>query len=41
MQLDVDPLAGVAVQVEVAKAYAMPPRIVERARASLIYRPPQ
>jgi hypothetical protein len=41
MQLDLDPLSGEAVQAEVAKAYAMPPRIVERARASLIYRPPQ
>ena len=41
MQLDLDPLAGEAVQAEVAKAYAMPRRIVERARASLIYRPPQ
>jgi len=41
MQLDVDPLAGEAVQAEVAKAYATPPRIVERARASLVYRPPQ
>jgi len=41
MQLDLDPLAGEAVQAEVAKAYAIPRRIVERARASLIYRPPQ
>jgi tripartite-type tricarboxylate transporter receptor subunit TctC len=39
MQLDLDPLAGEAVQSEVAKAYAMPARIVERARQSLIYRP--
>src|SRR6202035_748441 len=39
MQLDLDPLAGEAVQAEVAKAYAMPVRVVERARASLIYRP--
>jgi tripartite-type tricarboxylate transporter receptor subunit TctC len=39
MQLDLDPLAGEAVQQEVAKAYAMPARIVERARASLIYKP--
>jgi tripartite-type tricarboxylate transporter receptor subunit TctC len=39
MQLDLDPLAGDAVQAEVAKAYAMPARIVERARQSLIYRP--
>jgi tripartite-type tricarboxylate transporter receptor subunit TctC len=41
MQLDLDPLSGEAVQAEVAKAYAMPTRIVQRARASLIYRPPQ
>jgi tripartite-type tricarboxylate transporter receptor subunit TctC len=39
MQLDLDPLAGDAVQAEVAKAYAMPERIVARARQSLIYRP--
>jgi tripartite-type tricarboxylate transporter receptor subunit TctC len=39
MQLDLDPLSGDAVQQEVAKAYAMPARIIERARASLIYKP--
>jgi tripartite-type tricarboxylate transporter receptor subunit TctC len=39
MQLDLDPLSGEAVQQEVAKAYATPARIVERARQSLIYRP--
>jgi hypothetical protein len=39
MQLDLDPLSGEAVQAEVAKAFAMPTRIVERARQSLIYRP--
>jgi tripartite-type tricarboxylate transporter receptor subunit TctC len=39
MQLDLDPLSGEAVQAEVAKAYAMPARIVERARQSLIYKP--
>jgi hypothetical protein len=39
MQLDLDPLPGEAVQQEVAKAYAMPARIIERARASLIYKP--
>jgi tripartite-type tricarboxylate transporter receptor subunit TctC len=41
MQLDLDTLSGEAVQAEVAKVYAMPSRIVERARASLVYRPPQ
>jgi tripartite-type tricarboxylate transporter receptor subunit TctC len=39
MELDLDPLSGEAVQTEVAKAYAMPTRIIERARQSLIYRP--
>ena len=39
MQLDLDPLAGEAVQAEVAKAYGMPGRIIERAKQSLIYRP--
>jgi tripartite-type tricarboxylate transporter receptor subunit TctC len=39
MQLDLDPLSGEAVQAEVAKAYAMPARIAERARASIIYKP--
>jgi len=38
MQLDLDPLSGDEVQAAVAKAYAMPARIVERARQSLIYR---
>jgi len=39
MQLDLDPLAGDAVQAAVAKAYAMPARIIERARQSLVYKP--
>jgi tripartite-type tricarboxylate transporter receptor subunit TctC len=39
MQLDLDPLSGETVQDEVAKAYGMPARIVERAKQSLIYRP--
>jgi tripartite-type tricarboxylate transporter receptor subunit TctC len=39
MQLDLEPLSGEAVQAEVAKAYGMPARIVERAKQSLIYRP--
>jgi tripartite-type tricarboxylate transporter receptor subunit TctC len=38
MNLDLDALAGDEVQAEVAKAYAMPARIVERARQALIYR---
>jgi tripartite-type tricarboxylate transporter receptor subunit TctC len=39
MMLDLTPLDGAAVQAEVAKAYAMPPRIIARARASLVYKP--
>jgi tripartite-type tricarboxylate transporter receptor subunit TctC len=39
MQLDLDPLSGEAVQAEVAKAYALPPRIIERAKQSLVYKP--
>src|SRR6202022_4643845 len=34
MQLDLDPLSGEAVQTEVAKAYGMPGRIIERAKQS-------
>jgi tripartite-type tricarboxylate transporter receptor subunit TctC len=39
MQLDLEPLSGDAVQAEVAKAYGLPPRIIERAKQSLIYKP--
>jgi tripartite-type tricarboxylate transporter receptor subunit TctC len=39
MNLDVDALSGEEVQVEVAKAYGMPPTIVERARQALVYKP--
>jgi tripartite-type tricarboxylate transporter receptor subunit TctC len=39
MKLDVDALSGEEVQAEVAKAYAMPPNIVERAKQALIYKP--
>ena len=39
MKLDIDALSGEEVQAEVAKAYAMPPNIVERAKQALIYRP--
>ena len=38
MQLDLDALSGEEVQAEVAKAYAMPANIVERAKQALIYR---
>ncbi len=39
MKLDVDALSGEEVQAEVAKAYAMPKAIVERAKQALIYKP--
>jgi hypothetical protein len=39
MKLDVDALSGEEVQAEVAKAYAMPKTIVERAKQALIYKP--
>ena len=38
MQLDIDALSGEEVQAEVAKAYAMPPNIVERAKQALVYK---
>jgi len=38
MNLDLDALAGEDVQAEVAKAYAMPANIVERAKQALVYR---
>jgi tripartite-type tricarboxylate transporter receptor subunit TctC len=38
MNLDLDALAGEEVQAEVARAYAMPARIVERAKQALVYR---
>ena len=39
MKLDVDALSGEEVQAEVAKAYAMPPNIVEREKQALVYKP--
>ena len=39
MKLDLDALPGEDVQAEVAKAYSMPARIVERAKQALIYKP--
>ena len=39
MNLDLDALAGEEVQAEVAKAFAMPARIIERAKQALIYKP--
>ena len=38
MNLDLDALSGEEVQAEVAKAYAMPASIVERAKQALVYR---
>ena len=38
MKLDVDALSGEDVQAEVARAYAMPPNIIERARQAMIYK---
>jgi tripartite-type tricarboxylate transporter receptor subunit TctC len=38
MNLDLDALSGEEVQAEVAKAYAMPANIVERAKQALVYR---
>jgi tripartite-type tricarboxylate transporter receptor subunit TctC len=40
MKLDVEPMAGEDVQTMVAQLFAMPPRIVERAKQALIYKPP-
>jgi tripartite-type tricarboxylate transporter receptor subunit TctC len=37
MKLDLDALSGEDVQAAVTKAYAMPPKIVERAKFALIY----
>jgi tripartite-type tricarboxylate transporter receptor subunit TctC len=39
MGLDVDALSGELVQAEVAKAFAMPANIIERAKQALIYKP--
>jgi tripartite-type tricarboxylate transporter receptor subunit TctC len=38
MGLDLDALAGEQVQAEVAKAFAMPARIIERAKQALVYK---
>jgi tripartite-type tricarboxylate transporter receptor subunit TctC len=39
MNLDLDALDGEQVQAEVAKAFAMPAHVVERAKQALIYKP--
>jgi hypothetical protein len=38
MKLDIDALSGEEVQVEVAKAFAAPANIVERAKQSMVYK---
>jgi tripartite-type tricarboxylate transporter receptor subunit TctC len=38
--LDVEPMGGEELQALVARLYALPPRIIERAKQSLIYKPP-
>jgi tripartite-type tricarboxylate transporter receptor subunit TctC len=40
MKLDIEPIPGADVQAMVAQLFAMPARIVERAKQSLIYKPP-
>ena len=40
MKLDVEPISGDEVQTMVAQLFAMPTRIVERAKQALIYKPP-
>ena len=40
MKLDVEPISGDDVQTMVAQLFAMPARIVERAKQALIYKPP-
>lgn len=41
MRLDVEPISGDDVQTMVTQLFAMPTRIVERAKQSLIYKPPR
>jgi tripartite-type tricarboxylate transporter receptor subunit TctC len=38
--LDIGPMGGEELQALVAKLYAMPPKVIERAKQSLIYKPP-
>jgi tripartite-type tricarboxylate transporter receptor subunit TctC len=40
IKLDIDPLSGEEVQAMVEKAFALPPRIIERAKQALVYRGP-
>jgi tripartite-type tricarboxylate transporter receptor subunit TctC len=38
--LDIGPMGGEELQALVARLYALPPQIIERAKQSLVYRPP-
>lgn len=38
--LDIGPMGGEDLQALVAKLYALPPKVIERAKQSLIYKPP-
>jgi len=38
--LDIGPMTGEELQALVARLYALPSRIIERAKQSLIYKPP-
>jgi tripartite-type tricarboxylate transporter receptor subunit TctC len=38
--LDIGPMGGEELQALVARLYAFPPKVIERAKRSLIYKPP-
>ena len=40
MKLDIGPLSGEEVQTMVGQLFAMPKRVVERAKQALVYKPP-
>jgi hypothetical protein len=39
-RLDIDPTSGEELQALIARLYVLPPAVIERARQSLIYKPP-
>jgi tripartite-type tricarboxylate transporter receptor subunit TctC len=41
MRVEVGPLSGEDIQALVEKMYALPPELVEKTRAALVYKPPQ
>jgi hypothetical protein len=41
MRVEVRPLSGEDIETLVNKMYALPPEIIERTRATLIYKPPK